>query len=323
MSTQNGAVTAPTARKLDMVSYLMSQMRTVGLLVAFIVIILLMQTLTGGMLLTPQNITSILTGNAYILILAIGMVMVIIAGHIDLSVGSVVALIGALTGWMITYAEFPWWLAIILGIAAGAMIGAWQGFWIAYVGIPAFIVTLGGMLTFRGLAQMVLGNVPITPFPSEYVAIGAGFLPDLGPGLVLEPLTIAAGLLGMGALIYLQLRSRAARKKLFLDVEPFGWFVAKMIFIAGFITAISLLLASYKGLPIVVVILLCLVVVYTMVMNSTVFGRNIYARGGNLHAAQLSGVNTKKVDFLLFVNMGVLGAIAFDIFNKTRAGRSK
>lgn len=310
MSTQNAAVTAPTARKLSAASFLMSQLRTVGLLVAFLVIIILMQGLTQGNLLTPQNVTSILNGNAYILILAIGMVMVIIAGHIDLSVGSVVALVGALTGLMATSWGWPWWLAVVGGIVAGALIGAWQGFWVAYVGIPAFIVTLGGMLTFRGLAQMLLGNVPITPFPAPYVAIGAGFLPDLGQNLVLEPLTMVVGIVGAAALIFMQFRSRSARQKLFLDVEPMGWFIAKTVAIAFFVLGISTLLASYKGIPIIVVILIALIIIYTMVMNRSVFGRNIYARGGNLYAAQLSGVNTKKIDFMLFINMGVLGAIA-------------
>ncbi len=272
---------------------------------------ILFQVLTGGTLLTPRNVTSIINQNAYVLILAIGMVMIIIAGHIDLSVGSVVAFVGAMTGIFIVNWGLPWWLGVILGIIVGALIGAWQGFWVAYVGIPAFIVTLAGMLTFRGLTQMVLNNVPITPFPDAYVAIGSGFLPDLTGGQsTFEVLTLILGIAATVGLVAQQVRERAKRVKLGLEDEPISWFAAKAGFTALFILAITFVLASYRGTPIVLVILAVLVLIYTTVMNQFVFGRHIYARGGNLHAAQLSGVDTKRVDFMLFVNMGVLAAIA-------------
>lgn len=312
MSTQT--TEAPAVQSQGILSYLTGQLRTVGLLVAFIVIIAFMQVSTGGTLLEPFNVTAILSGNAYILILAIGMVMVIIAGHIDLSVGSVVALVGAITGIVCAPPPvgfgLPWWLAVIVGIISGALIGAWQGLWVAYVGIPAFIVTLAGMLTFRGLAQMLLKNVPITPFPDEYVAIGAGFVPSIGPADMVDVLTIIVGTLLAVGMVVLEVRSRAASAKVGLEVEPFAWFVIKSVSIVLFIGSLTWMLANYRGIPIVLVVLGVLVAMYTLVMNRSVFGRNIYARGGNLHAAQLSGVNTKKVDFLLFVNMGVLGAIA-------------
>lgn len=310
MSTDT-IVNAKPVKEKSLVAYLASQLRTVGLLVAFLVIVVVMQILTEGRLLTPQNITSILNANAYILILAIGMVMVIIAGHIDLSVGSVVALIGAVTGIMAVQWDLPWWLSVIGGLAVGALVGAWQGFWVAYVGIPAFIVTLGGMLTFRGLAQMLLQNVPITPFPDPYVAIGAGFLPRMGArGEGIDPITIAIGAIFAALLVFLEFRERRARTKLGLESEPQTWFLIRAIATAVFVLAITLALSMYAGIPIVLVVLLALVAVYTTVMNRSVFGRNIYARGGNLTAAKLSGVNTKKVDFLLFVNIGVLAAIA-------------
>lgn len=291
--------------------FLLSRLRQVGIFIALIVIVILFQILTGGTLLTPRNVTSIINQNAYILILAIGMVMIIIAGHIDLSVGSVLAFVGAMSGIFIVKVGMPWWLGILCSIAVGALIGAWQGFWVAYIGMPAFIVTLAGMLTFRGLTQMVLSNVPITPFPSQYGAVGSGFLPDLGGGTSLfEPLTLGLGILAAVGLIGQEIKDRRKRVRMGLEDEPQTWFFIKIIFTAVFILAITFVLANYRGTPIVLIILAALVLIYTTVMNNSIFGRHIFARGGSLLAAQLSGVNTKRVDFWLFVNMGVLAAIA-------------
>jgi putative multiple sugar transport system permease protein len=292
-------------------AFLVSRLRQIGLFIALIAIVILFQILTGGNLLTPRNVTSIINQNAYVLILAIGMVMVIIAGHIDLSVGSVVAFDGAMSGIFIVKWGMPWWAGILLALVVGALIGAWQGFWVAYIGIPAFIVTLAGMLTFRGLTQMVLNNVPITPFPPQYTAIGSGFLPDLGGGTsFVEPLTVVLGVLATAGLVVQEIRERRKRVKLGLEDEPVAWFWVRVAFIVVFLLGITFVLASYRGTPIVLVILAVLVLVYTTVMNRSVFGRHVYARGGNLLAAQLSGVNTKQVDFWLFVNMGFLAAIA-------------
>jgi putative multiple sugar transport system permease protein len=292
-------------------AFLVSRLRQIGLFIALIAIVILFQILTGGNLLTPRNVTSIINQNAYVLILAIGMVMIIIAGHIDLSVGSVVAFVGAMSGIFIVNWGMPWWAGILLALVVGAIIGAWQGFWVAYVGIPAFIVTLAGMLTFRGLTQMVLNNVPITPFPPQYVEIGSGFLPDLGGGTsYVEPLTVVLGLIATAGLVVQEVRERRKRVKLQLEDEPAAWFWVRVAFIIVFLLGITFVLASYRGTPIVLVILAVLVLVYSTVMNRSVFGRHVYARGGNLLAAQLSGVNTKRVDFWLFVNMGFLAAIA-------------
>jgi putative multiple sugar transport system permease protein len=291
--------------------FLASRLRQIGIFIALILIVVLFEILTDGALLQPRNVTSIVVQNSYVLILAIGMVMIIIAGHIDLSVGSVVALVGALSGVFIVNWGWPWWVGILGSLVAGALIGAWQGFWVAYVGIPAFIVTLAGMLTFRGLAQMVLQNRPITPFPDQYVALGAGFLPDPSNGTsYLEWITVALGVLATLFLVMQQVRERAGRVKHGLEDEPAAWFVVKVAFTAILVLGVTYLLASYRGTPIVLVVLGVLVVVYSTVMNRSVFGRHVYARGGNLNAAQLSGVNTKRVDFLLFVNMGTLAALA-------------
>ena len=300
-----------TEGRAGVAAFLVSRLRQIGLFIALIAIVILFQVLTGGNLLTPRNVTSIINQNAYVLILAIGMVMIIIAGHIDLSVGSVVAFVGAMSGIFIVNWGIPWWAGILMALVVGAIIGAWQGFWVAYIGIPAFIVTLAGMLTFRGLTQMVLNNVPITPFPPEYVEIGSGFLPDLGGGTsYVEPLTMVLGLLATAGLVVQEVRERRKRVKLQLEDEPAAWFWVRLAFLIVFLLGITFVLASYRGTPIVLVILAVLVLVYTTVMNRSVFGRHVYARGGNLLAAQLSGVNTKRVDFWLFVNMGFLAAIA-------------
>lgn len=296
-------------------NYFSTQLRQIGLFIALIAIVIFFQAATGGITLKPINVSNMIVQNSYILILAVGMVMVIIAGHIDLSVGSVVAFVGAMAGVMITQWGLPWWVAIILCLVIGALVGMWQGFWIAYFGIPAFIVTLAGMLTFRGLTQIALQNQQISPFPKEFRALGSGFLPDLGGGTsFLEPLTVLIGIIATLALIAQTVRSRIVAKKFEVTAEPIAWFLLKLAFTSALILFITYLLASYRGTPIVLVVLGVLTVVYAAVMSNSVFGRHVYAIGGNLHAAALSGIKTKRVTFLLFVNMGVIAALAGLVF---------
>ncbi|PZE63856.1 MULTISPECIES: multiple monosaccharide ABC transporter permease [unclassified Curtobacterium] len=294
-------------------SYLTGQLRQIGLFIALIVIVIFFQVTTNGITLAPINVSNLIVQNSYILILAIGMVMVIIAGHIDLSVGSVVAFTGAMAGVMITQWGIPWPVAVVLCLVLGALVGAWQGFWIAYFGIPAFIVTLAGMLAFRGAAQIALQNQQISPFPDGFRSLGSGFLPSFGTSGY-EPLTMVLGLAAAAILVITGFRGRATRRKYQLEDEPFAWFITKMAFTVALVIFIALLLASYNGTPIVLVILGVLVIAYSMVMRSAVFGRHIYAIGGNPLAAQLSGVKTKRVTFLLFVNMGVISALAGVVF---------
>ncbi|WP_104103613.1 multiple monosaccharide ABC transporter permease [Arthrobacter sp. 08Y14] len=296
-------------------NYLTGQLRQVGLFIALIAIIIFFQIATNGITLAPINVSNLIIQNSYILILAVGMVLVIIAGHIDLSVGSVVAFTGAAAGVMITQWGLPWWLAAILCLVLGAAVGAWQGFWIAYFGIPAFIVTLAGMLTFRGLTQIVLQNKQISPFPEQFRDLGSGFLPDLGGGTsFLEPLTVIIGVLSAAALVGSGIRQRMIRRRHQLVDEPMPWFAAKLTLTAAMVLFITYLLASYRGTPIVLVILGLLTVGYSAVMNRSVWGRHIYAMGGNLHAAELSGINTKRTTFTVFINMGVLAALAGLVF---------
>ncbi|KQQ92791.1 sugar ABC transporter permease [Leifsonia sp. Leaf325] len=298
----------------ERLSHILSDLGKNGIFIALIIVVVLFSFLTDGILLRPQNISNLIVQNGYILVLAIGMVMVIIAGHIDLSVGSVAAFVGACSGLFAVTWGMPWWLAVILSLAIGAAVGVWQGFWIAYVGIPAFIVTLAGMLIFRGLALVVLGNANIGSFPTEYRALGNGFVNGIFGESDPDIFTLGIGALAIVALIVQQLRTRRGRQKYGQEVEPIVWFITKLVLVSVAIGFFTYALASYKGIPVTLIILAVLVMVYGVIMNRSVFGRHIYAIGGNRHAAELSGIKTRRVDFWLFVNMGFLAALAGLIF---------
>ncbi|WP_221893107.1 multiple monosaccharide ABC transporter permease [Xanthomonas theicola] len=312
MTTSNESTPSASPARMAL-RYLTGQLRQVGLFSALIVIVLFFQFATGGITLRPINVSNLVIQNSYILILAIGMVMVIIAGHIDLSVGSLVAFVGAMAGVMITQWQIPWPLAVVLCLVIGGLVGAWQGFWIAYFRIPAFIVTLAGMLLFRGAAQIALQNQQISPFPEAFRRMGSGFLPAFGTSGY-EPLTLVLGAVAAIVLLSGSLRQRAVRHRYGLESEPLWYFILKLAFSVFLIGCMAFLLASYNGTPIVLVILGVLIIAYAAIMARSVFGRHVYAIGGNLSAAALSGVKTKRITFLLFVNMGVISALAGLVF---------
>jgi putative multiple sugar transport system permease protein len=276
---------------------------------------------------TPDNWSNLVVQNGYILVLAIGMVMVIIAGHIDLSVGSLAAFIGAVSGVLVVrpleqdgwdwLPALPWWAGILGAIIVGALVGVWQGYWVAYVGIPAFIVTLAGMLLFRGMALMTLQNSNIGPFPDEFRAIGNGFLDkenslgiSLGLPADLNGWALIATAIGLVAIWFSAIRTRAGRIKYGQPTEPGFWFYGKNIALSAMVGYVGYQLANANGIPFTLILLVFLIVVYTIIMNKTTFGRHIYAIGGNVHAAMLSGINVKRVNFWLFVNMGALAALS-------------
>lgn len=290
-----------------------NNIRQYGMIIALVVIIIFFQLITGGLLLEPINITNLILQNSYILVLAIGMVLVIITGHIDLSVGSVAAFVGAVAGIMMVDMHLHPVVAVIASLIVGALIGAWQGFWVAYVKIPAFIVTLAGMLLFRGLTMIVLKGQSISPFPAGFQKISSGFIPDLGSGSI-NVVAIAAGVICTVIFVINELRDRQSKRKYNFDVLPGGLFILKLVIIAAVIMAFAFMLASYAGLPNILILLLALILIYSFVMNKTVMGRHVYAIGGNEKAAGLSGVKTKKVTFWVFVNMGVMAAISGLIF---------
>jgi len=288
--------------------------RQYGMIIALVFISVLFQILTDGILLKPLNVTNLILQNSYILVLAIGMALVIITGHIDLSVGSVAAFVGALSAIMMVNMQMNPVLAVILSLLMGALIGAWQGFWVAYVKIPAFIVTLAGMLLFRGLTMVVLGGQSIAPFPKTFQKISAGFIPDLFGGGSLHLLTIVVGLVLSAAVVYQEFRSRQVQTKYGFEQSSVWVSIAKTTALVIVINLFSYVLASYNGIPNILVILIILIAIYSFVMNNLTMGRHIYAIGGNEKAASLSGVKTKKVTFWVFVNMGVLAALSGLIF---------
>ncbi|WP_448073489.1 multiple monosaccharide ABC transporter permease [Georgenia yuyongxinii] len=300
--------------------YFGRNLRQYGIMAALVAIVILFQILTGGLLLVPNNVAALVQQNAYVMILAIGMVMVIVAGHIDLSVGSVVAFVGGVTAIMMNSWDVPWLLAVIGALVLGAVIGSWQGFWVAYVGIPAFIVTLAGMLIFRGLAIVLVGTT-VAGLPRGFNAISNGSVPNfLGYGANLDVVTLLIGAVAIVGVVFTQFRARRAIRKHELALEPVAAFASRLALFTLLIAFVSYLLArSAGGTPIVLIVVGVLIVVYTFVMNRSVFGRHIYAIGGNLQAAILSGVNTRKVNFAIFVNMGVLAALA-GVVTTSRAG---
>lgn len=295
-------------------SALRGNVRQYGMVVALAAIVILFQIWTSGILLKPLNVTNIVQQNGYILILAIGMVMVIISGHIDLSVGSIAGFVGAMSAVLMIQNAMPWPVAVTLCLLMGAVIGAWQGFWIAYVGIPSFIVTLAGMLVFRGATQYLLEGQSIAPFPRSFTQVSSGFLPELGANSLYHWPTVILGLLVMVAAVWQQVRQRRTQSRYGFDVAPLGWFVFKCAAIVAALAAFTLLLASYRGVPVVGIILAVAFVIYAFIMRGTVFGRQVYAVGGNEAAARLSGVKTKRTTFLVFVNMGLLSALAGLLF---------
>lgn len=291
-------------------------LRQSGLMLALIGIIVLFQIITAGRLLVPDNIASLIQQNAYVMILAIGMMLVIIAGHIDLSVGSTVAMVGGVLGVAMVGWGLSWPLAILIALLVGLVVGAWQGFWIAYVGIPAFIVTLAGMLIFRGIAQVLVGET-ISGFAQPFVQIGNGAIPNvLGftntPAIgYLDGVTLLIGVLGCAGLTWSGLRRRRALRSHGLAIEPASAFWAKTAAAVLVVLFFTYLLAkSTSGFPIVLAIVGVLMLVFSFLLRSTRFGRDIYAIGGNYRAAELSGVNAKQVTFGIFVLAGLLAAVA-------------
>src|SRR5919202_1334182 len=202
-----------------------SNVRQYGMVLALAAIVLFFQFRTSGVLLKPLNVSNLLTQNSYILILAIGMVMVIISRHIDLSVGSVAAFVGAMAAIMMTKWDLPWFVAVVLCLALGALIGAWHGFWVAYVGIPAFIVTLASMLVFRGLTLTVLNGETVANLPSKFEGMGNGFLPVIGPDTGLHNLTMLIGAAMSLFVVWIEFRRRSAATRYNFDVAPLPLFL--------------------------------------------------------------------------------------------------
>ncbi|WP_233869373.1 multiple monosaccharide ABC transporter permease [Paraburkholderia adhaesiva] len=291
-----------------------NNLRDYGLLLSLIVIMGFFQIKTDGVLMQPLNITNLVLQNSYIVVMALGMLLVIVAGHIDLSVGSVCGFIGGLAAVLIV--QFNWGVVptVIVSLMAGGLIGAAQGWFVAYARIPAFIVTLAGMLVFKGLELALLQGQSVGPFPTEFQRISTGFLPDPFGGENLRVLSLVVGLALVLVLIAAAVRQRIKARAHGIDVEPIVLFVVRNVLFAGALVYLSWLMAMYRGIPNVLILMVALILVYQFVTNRTTIGRRIYALGGNEKATRLSGVNTARLSFMTFVNMGVLAAVAGLIF---------
>ena len=297
-----------------------NNIREYGMLIALIAIMIFFQIRTEGILMRPVNITNLVLQNSYIIIMALGMLLIIVSGWIDLSVGSIAAFVGAIAGVLIVkgvnieelgiHIRIHWAVAILICLLIGGLIGAFQGYWVAYVKIPSFIVTLAGMLIFRGLTLVMVRGESIGPFPVGFQKLSSGFIPDFFHYEGFHITTILIGLLLSILLIVFDTRTRNNQQKYGFEVTPFYFFVIKNIAITAAVMGFCYLMASYKGIPNVLVILFPFVTAYAFLTNQTVIGRRIYAMGGNEKAARLSGVNTPRLLFYTFVNMGVLAALA-------------
>lgn len=295
--------------------FLKNNLREYGMLISLCAIMVFFEVVTDGTLMRPLNLTNLVLQNSYIVIMALGMLLIIVTGHIDLSVGSVAGFIGAVAAvLMVRYGLHPI-PAVVICLALGGLIGAAQGYWVAYFRIPSFIVTLAGMLVFKGLALAILAGQSVGPFPTGFQRLSSGFIPELVPDAgTLYPTSLALGAALAVALVWLNFRGRARQEAHHVETEPYGFFLAKNVVLFAIITYFAYLIASHRGLPNVLVIMAVLIALYAFVTTRTTIGRQIYAVGGNEKAAKLSGIKTERLTFLTFVNMGVLAALAGLIF---------
>ena len=290
----------------------MANIRQYAMMVALIFIVILFQYLTEGVLLRPLNITNIIQQNSYILILAIGMLLCILTGgNIDLSVGATVCLVGAIAGVLMVNLGWNIYLVMIICLLCGVLIGVWQGFWIAYVRIPPFIVTLAGMLLFRGLAQSILGGLTISGFSEDYLAIFNNyvFIPALDSGAI-KYSSIIFGVVCCVIYIVATIWGNLNKKRKGYTAEKPASLYAKIVMLCTIVMLLMYKLSLYKGIPYILLWLIGIVAVYTYITAKTTFGRHFYALGGNEKATKLSGINTNRIYFSAYVNVSFLSALA-------------
>lgn len=288
-------------------------LRQQSMLIALIAISVLFQILTGGIIFKSVNVSKLIMQNSYVLILAVGMLPCIITGNVDLSVGSVLALVSAISGKMIVEWDFPVAVTIPILLIIGIIAGAFQAYWIAYARLPAFIVTLAGQLIFRGLTMTLLEGRTLAPFPVSFSWISAGFLPQYKIGTV-DFVAVGLGILCAIILVATQIHSRVKAAKYNAKQSHIVFFTLKLLLLVFITVFFTYWLGTYNGLPSVLLLMVFLIVVYQFVTSNTVLGRRLYALGGNETAAKLSGVNTNFILFLTYANMGLMSAVAAIVF---------
>jgi putative multiple sugar transport system permease protein len=285
------------------------------MIIALILVAVFFQIMTNGTFFSPRNTTDLVLQNSYIVILAIGMMFVILTGRIDLSVGTLLAFTSALSGVFMIQLGFPMWVAIPAILLLGAFFGAWNGFWIAYQGIPFFVVTLAGMLVYRGLTMVALEGGTLSGFPPLFNNFAAGFIPDIfgGAGSTNITALIICVIVSL-VFIFTELRKHVLTKKFEAEVQPLPFMIVKIVLIVGAINLFGFWFSQHRGVPIILILLGALIVIYSLIANSTVLGRHVYATGGNAKAAELNGVKIKRIVFFAYVNMSVLAALAGMVF---------
>ena len=269
---------------------------------------------TNGKILLPQNITNIISQNAYVFVLATGMLMCILTGgNIDLSVGSVVCFAGTI-GAVLMHRELNMWLAVLVMLLVGLAIGAWQAFWIAYIKVPPFITTLAGMLIFRGLSNVVLQGKTMSVTNAKFVQIFGGgancYVPDFFGGTNINLFCLVVGILACALYVFFTLRNYSSRKRAGLESDALYKVAVKAVIIVAVVMFFTLRLAQYKGLPMALLWVVAVVLIYTYITSKTTVVRHLYAVGGNEVATRLSGINTKKIYFFAYANMGLLAGLA-------------
>ncbi len=280
------------------------------MIIALIVVTIFFTITTNGTLLVPQNITNLIAQNGYVVILAVGMLICILTGgNIDLSVGSIVCLIGSIAGTLIVNNKVNNWVAIVICLVIGIVIGVIQGYWIAFLRIPAFIVTLAGMLLWRGVALIVLDGLTVSPFPDSYLNLFNSYVPDIFGGNI-NILALVIGVLVCVIYVAAMLISRASKRKKGYQLTSVLSETSQIVIICAIVMALAISMARHKGVPMILILLAVIVFAYTYYTTKTVPGRYLYAMGGNEKAARLSGINTNKVLFFAYVNMAFLSAVA-------------
>lgn len=300
-------------------------LRQYTMVVALIALIIIFNIASGGKMVTSSNFQNLISGNAYVLVLALGMLMVIVIGQIDLSVGSVAGFASMVMAITARQFNLPWYIAILIALAIGMIAGAWQGFFLSRLGIPGFITTLGGMMIFRGGVIWISNSISV-PVPSELKWFGAGYLPEWGPAFTgMNNSTLLLGIIAIVAYVIAQMKKFTHSGDVTGKKEAFWPFAVRIGIVAAVIGYMTWLFGSGRtgtSFPIPGLILVILIILYYLVTERTSFGRHVYAVGGNKSAAELSGVNVKRTYFLTMLNMSVLAAVAGILFvgRSTAAG---
>ncbi|MFN0194189.1 MAG: multiple monosaccharide ABC transporter permease [Aestuariivirga sp.] len=311
-------VSTTAAARPDILRFVKANIRDYALLLSLLAIMVFFQFTTGGTLFKPVNMTNLILQNSYIVIMALGMLLVIVAGHIDLSVGSVSGFVGAVAAVMMVPMKVDPFVTMVTCLLLGAAIGGVQGYFVAYHKIPAFIVTLAGMLIFKGLSLTVLGGASVGPFPREFQLLSSGFVPDLFTvSLFGGPFNLLALIIGglvTALIIYFNVKERREQQAHGLAEEPNIIFMGRNALVAFAFLGFSFLMAQYKGLPNVLIVMFTLIALFVFITTRTTFGRRVYAMGGNEKASKLSGINTERMTFWIFTIMGALAALAGLVF---------